>query len=312
MVKTKKKATIGRKGEMIFQACLLAWPILQFCVFYIGVNANSFAMAFGPDVNVNYGGFFGKYKYVFNEMWPSIKQAMGMSVLFYVISTAISVPLALLFAYYIYKKCWGSMFFRLFLFLPSILSGMVMVTLFHQFVDFALPAMVADIVGKEYSEVGSIVKWKETSSYIWVLAFHIWIGFGTTTLIYSNKMSEISPEMVEAAALDGATNMQEFWYIILPFTYPTLSVFLVTGLATIFTNQYHLYSFYSSSITSGLKSGTIGYYIYNGVQGPASAQNWESPSFERYAAVSLFVTAIIIPVALTARWAVDKFGPSED
>lgn len=312
MVKTKKKSSIGRRGEMIFQACLLAWPILQFCVFYIGVNANSFAMAFGPDANVNYSGFFGNFKYVFNEMWPDIVQSMGMSVLFYVITTAISVPLALLFAYYIYKKCWGSTFFRLFLFLPSILSSMVMVTLFHKFVDSGLIAMVADIVGKEYSEVGAIVDWKSTSSYTWVIFFYLWIGFGTTTLIYSNKMSEISPEMVEAAALDGATNIQEFWYIVLPFTYPTLSVFLVTGLATIFTNQYNLFSFYGSGITSGLKSGTLGYYIYNGVQDPASAQNWDSPNFDRYAAVSLIATAIIIPVALTARWAVDKFGPSED
>ena len=39
----KKK---GNKGDLLFYSLLMIWPLLQFAVFYIYVNFNSFLMAF--------------------------------------------------------------------------------------------------------------------------------------------------------------------------------------------------------------------------------------------------------------------------
>ena len=34
------------KGKILFYACIVALPLLQFAIFYIGVNINSFVLAF--------------------------------------------------------------------------------------------------------------------------------------------------------------------------------------------------------------------------------------------------------------------------
>ena len=149
----------------------------------------------------------------------------------------------------------------------------------------------------------------DRSSYVAVLFFHIWTNFGTTTLIYSNKMGELSPETIEAAQLDGATYAQELWYIVLPFAFPTVSVFLVTGFATLFTNQYNLFSFYGGTIP--FDSGTMGYYMYALVQDYASNGNYQHIDYNRAAAVGILATLVIVPTTMTLRWALEKYGPQE-
>ena len=41
-----KKMTKSRWKDLLFYTIILAWPITQFCVFYVGVNINSVLMAF--------------------------------------------------------------------------------------------------------------------------------------------------------------------------------------------------------------------------------------------------------------------------
>lgn len=306
MVRTEKKMTAGRRGDLIFHLALLAWPLLQFFVFYIIVNLNSFKLAFE---HVGGGFTMDNFKYVFSDvMFPEVLKAIGTSFKFYLITTVISVPLGLLFAYYIFKKAVGGKLFRFFLFLPSIVSSMVMVVLFSEFLGTAGADVLLDWFGIDVKDQ-ALFNALDSSSYVAVLFFYIWTNFGTTTLIYSNKMGELPPETLEAAQLDGANSWQEFTHIVIPFAFPTVSVFLVTGLATIFTNQYNLFSFYGGSIA--FDAGTMGYYLFNLVQDYASRNIWTSEWFNRAAALSILITIIVVPVTLTVRWALDKYGPND-
>lgn len=307
MKKSAKKFFQRNKDDLIFHSLLLIWPVLQFCVFWIGVNFNSVVMAFK-----NHAGefTFDNFKFVFsNNMLPEVLNSLKTSVLFYVVTTVISVPLALLFAYYIFKKFWGSKLFRFFLFLPSVVSSIVLVVIFNKFIDTALWDILRDWFGIPPGEQ-SLINGTEYSSYIVIIAFYIWVNFGTTTLIYSNKMSEISTEVSEAAKLDGATSIKEFLHVVLPCSFSTVSVFLVTGFATIFINQYNLFSFYGPSI--GFDTGAFGYYLFSGIQDVTSKGQWDSVLFNRYAALSIIATAIVIPLTFCMRKLLDTYGPSED
>ena len=307
MATSKIRQTIGKKGDAIFQFLLLLWPILQYIIFYIFVNLNSFKLAFTTNIDQSFTT--EHFEHIFSQsVFAEIMQSVGTSLLFYAITTFVSVPLALFFAYYIYKKAWGSKLFRLFLFLPSIVSSMVMVVLFTFFMEKSCPMMLENLFGIDL-QGKPIINWWDRSSYTWVILFYLWTNFGTTTLIYSNKMAELSPETVEAAQLDGVNQLQEFFYIVLPFTFPTLSVFLVTGLATIFANQYNIFSFYGGMV--GFDTGSVGYYIFNMVQGYNEETIGSAVAFNRASALSLLITAIVIPVTLTARWALEKYGPQE-
>lgn len=300
MAETKMKMTKDRKGDLIFHLALLVWPLLQFVVFYVVVNLNSFKLAFEKPVG---GEWIDNFKFIFSDsMFPQVIKAVLTSLEFYVITTVISIPLGLLFAYYIFKKAVGGKLFRFFLFLPSIISSMVMVVLFQNFLSLGMQDIM-NTTGKVYFDVTS------RSSYVPILFFFIWTNFGTTTLIYSNKMGELPPETLEAAQLDGANSIQEFIYVVLPFAFPTVSVFVVTGLATIFSNQYNLFSFFGGTIA--FDSGTMGYYLFNLVQDFASNGIFDVVAYNRASALSLLITVIVIPIALTARWALEKFGPQD-
>lgn len=306
--KVKKSKNISRRGDLLFHSLLLVWPVLQFCVFYIGVNFNSFRLAFegmnGKPTFEWFANLFDPAQYYFDI----ISTAFLRSLKYYATSTVISVPLALLFAFYIYKKHFGSKFFRLLLFLPSILSSMVMVVLFNRFVNGALIAVIQDI-NPSFTKISLFSGAEGYDAY--VIFFNILIGFGTTVLIYSNSMGEISPEVTEAAHLDGANTLQEIFHIVLPSIYSNISVFIVTGLATIFVNQYNLFSFFKDGVTNG---GTLGYYIYLNVS--SVAQDIADPSnalvYHQFSALGLVLTAITIPITFLVRYLLRRFGPSTD
>lgn len=52
------------------------------------------------------------------------------------------MPLQVMSSYFVYKKIPLSGFFKVFLYLPSLISSIVMTIMFKYFVDGALPAML--------------------------------------------------------------------------------------------------------------------------------------------------------------------------
>ncbi len=307
-ISRKKKTSRTKREDLLFQLILLAWPVLQFSVFYIYVNINSFRLAFNFGENLN-GGFFYYFETLFgNDGFINLLKAAGISVALYLGTAVIAIPLALFFAYYISRKYFGHKFFKFFLFLPSIISAMVMSIIFLNFCNWAIPEMLSEIGVLMFE---SITSKYSASSYITLAAFYIFINLGTTTMIYSNRMSELPGELYEAAALEGVKPFQEFWYIVLPFTYPTLTTFIVTGVATIFTNQYNLFTFYSSDLAN-MGPGTIGYIIYNNVQSSATNGDYSSFNFHQMAALGIVCTVIIIPIVFGLKYLLEHKGPSED
>ena len=305
----KSKKGFGLKGnrkDLIFYVALMAWPVLQFVICYIWVNASSFIMAF-QNINVATGvtsWTLDNFGNILREIsWSNFWTMALNSVLAWLLTLVVSIPLGLLFSYYIYKKMPGSIFFRAVLFLPSIISAIVMVTIFRYFVSSAMPSFINDLFGKEIPNLLD----PATGYAFWTVMFYtIWMGFGTSVLMYSNGMSGIDPELVDAAHIDGATGIREFWHITLPLVFPTLSVFLITSVANIFINQINLYSFYGGSAHSGIQ--TFGYYLYMAVK----RADGDYGTYPRLAAFGLILTAVAIPLTLFVRWLLEKYGPSED
>ena len=212
----KRKLLKGKHKDLIFYSLMMLFPIAQFCVFYIGVNFNSFLLSFQ-----NIDLLTGKIDWTFDNITraftlmttsKALLSALSVSVLSYFILLGIGTPLGLLFSYYIYKKLPLSGAFRVLLFLPSIISAIVMVTIFQFFVERAIPAFASQLFGIKMKGLLENV----STRFATIIFYNIWVGFGTSVLMYSNGMSGISNEVVESAHLDGATGFKEFWHITLP------------------------------------------------------------------------------------------------
>ncbi len=310
-MRRKHNRSTERKKDLGFQLILLAWPVLQFLIFYVYVNLNSFLLAFnyGSNANPN-GGFFYYFQQVFSFSNGTniYLQSMLISLILYLCSSVISIPLALLFAFYISRRFAGSKFFRFILFLPSILSATVMIILFKYFNNLEILYFAQEHLPSD--RVVNILSASEVKTYITIVLFDAFINFGTTTLIYSNKMSEIPNEIFEAAQLDGVTHAREFFSISLPLTFPTLSTFIVTGLASMFVNQYSLFTFYGSNLNN-LSPGPAGYVIYNNVQQYAVQGNYDAPAFHQMAAFGIICTFVTIPLVFGVKHLLEKLGPKE-
>lgn len=289
--------------KVLFFACLVAWPIAQFAVFYLGVNLNSILMSFkvysedGTSVTFGLGNFIR----IFTEedMFVILKSTAKTSFAAYAVGL-LHIPIGLFFAYYISKKMPVSGFFRVILFLPQIIPAIVLVSIYVYFLENALPALVnsTDMTSLFFND-----KWS-----FWVVMFYsvIITGFGTSVLMYSNSMANIPPEIIESGRIDGATGLREFRHIILPHVFPTLSVFLVTGIASIFINQINLYSIYGTGAPVDLQ--TFGYYMYR-----MSSRTSNGPmQYAQLSAFGLLLSCVAIPLTFIVRGLVNKFGPSED
>ena len=204
----KKNLNSSRKnrGKNIFYWTMLAFPLLQFAIFYIGVNLNSFALAFQEfdlyDDGLKFVGFdqlFMNFKAVFLEFQEAdyLLKAFGNSILAYLIGLFVGLTLALLFSYYLYKKFFMSKFFKVILFLPFIISSIILVIIYKYFVENAIPAFVLQLTGLEIEGLLSNPK----TEFVTVLFFSIWTGFGIQTLIYGSAMSDISNDIVDAAKI---------------------------------------------------------------------------------------------------------------
>ena len=196
-----------------------------------------------------------------------------------------------------YKKIPAHGIFRVVLFLPQIISSLVISLMFRYFVEEAMPELLD----------GMNLLLNKKTGFGTMIFYGIWASFGTQILIYTNAFSKISPELVEYGKLEGMNLWQEFIHVSLPAIFPTITIFLVAGVAGIFVNQASLFNFYGTGAKTHLK--TLGYIFF------VQVLKSESAAYALYpyaSAAGLIFTLVATPITLLLKWALEKFGPRED
>ncbi len=283
--KRKKKIS---KGDVIFCISLLLLPTLQFIIFYIGTNFNSFALAFkrydlGDFVYDGWTNFAKVFSDIVSN--PEVISAIKNSFIVYFVGLIVSMPLSILFSYYIFKNFFGSKVFKILLFLPSILSALMLCVLYRYFVDQALPEIMLKLFGVKMLGLFANMD----TEYVALMIAQILFNFGTSMLLYLGAMSDINVSVLEASKIDGANNWQQFVNIILPMITPTMKTFFICGLAGLFTNQFNLFNFYG--LGANTEYETIGYYFYK-------LTLMGESNYPYVAAFGLVISLILIPITL--------------
>lgn len=302
-----RKNRSGKIKKTLFFICLVILPLTQFALMYVGVNINSIIMSFrkfDPLANEWSWNGLNNFKQVFNDLQylPELTHGLRNSIKAFLIPFIIGVSLNLLFSYYIYRRRFGYKFFRVMLFMPSIVMAVIMATILKYYADRFVPEVLNTLF--DTSMTGFLSN-KETI-FPTLLIFSCYCGFGVPTLMYVGAMDAISPSVLESARIDGAGEMRTFFSIVLPQIIPTISVFVTTAVAAIFTNQLNLYSFYASSLPYQDIS-VIGYYLYRGV-----AQATSYAEYPTLAALGLLCTAVTAPVVLLIRRFMERMNPLND
>ena len=307
--KTDKLASRER-SRIIFYISLLVLPLLQFTIFYIYVNINTIKMTFW-NYEMNPEGLGYVYKWVgFDNFISAFKLLVGKTYMIlnslwaFIFSLLISVPLSLIFSFYLYKQYPLAGLFKVVLFLPQIVSGLIFSLLFKYIVTDVYIYVADAWFGREVLGLFDNVN----TRYATVVFFNLWISFGINTLMFSGSMSGIGQEIVEAAEIDGVNIIQEFFLITLPMVYPTICSIIIIMTTGIFTNQMQLYSLFSAGAED---IGTLGYYLFLHSQLLIESDS-NFPSYSELAALGLILTLIVVPITLFLRKFLYKVGPSED
>ena len=292
------------KKDMIFYVLMMAYPVLYFLLFYVAVNINSLSLAFkNYDIDASGRHYaiwagFNNFKNIFNEYTSStlLKNALANSFIVYLVGL-LAVPLGLLFSFYIVKKALGHEFFKVMLFLPSILSSLILVIMFKYVVERLYPAIMQEYFGREVQGLLA----DPNTRFGTLLFYNIVFSFGTSVLIYSSAMDRIPDPILESARIEGVSGIQEFWYITLPLIFPTISTFLIVGVAGIFTNQFNLFSVYGAAPPSP-NMYTLGYYLF------AETAYANELSYPRLSAFGILFTAVAVPLTFGVRFLLEKFS----
>ncbi|MBO5079131.1 MAG: sugar ABC transporter permease [Oscillospiraceae bacterium] len=301
----RKKGRIGTVKDNLFVYSLIGYPLILFCIFYIGINFNSIILAFQSidGAGKHFAGF-KNFQLFWQEMTSSgnlLFYSLINSLKMYAINLVICVPLYICFSYLLFKKCLFNRVISFLVMIPSIMSGLVISLVFVNFIGSNGPITeLCRIFGINEGKWINLLH-SEEFAFGTTLFYSIWLSFSTSLLVYPTAMRGISPEVFESAQIDGVSNMfQEMRYIILPLIYPTLTTFLVTGFAAIFSNSGPLLEFYYTEAPSYVSN--MGYYFTRAVLVDATEF-----SYPKYAAGGLILTALIGPLTLLLKRFLEKF-----
>lgn len=307
------KTRTGKR--VLFYTFICALPVLQFCIFTFYINFNSIKMAFetysyrtdGADGIVKSFAGFANFARAWEFFIASGQMIKNSSILF-ATNIIITIPLALIFSFYLCKKCRFSSFFKVILYMPNIVSPMIFALLFKNMMNYAMPAIFKDMPQLLVPLTENV-----NMTYVAILFFNVWVSFGVNVLMFTGAMSGINESVIESAKLDGAKPMQEFIYISVPMIFSTLSTFIILSMTGIFTNQMNLYTFYAYEAPTTLES--MGYYLYKAAS-RADYINVDGLkgylNYPQLAALGLILTLFVAPVTFIVRKLFDKYGPSED
>lgn len=258
--KRKFHMTKKRRTALIGYSFLSLW-IIGFCVFTLYPVILSGVISLS-EMDIGLKGI--QYKFVGMRFFEYAFQGDSQftpklleSVAFIGYATPIIVIIALLLALMLKGEYKGRTIFRVIFFMPVvIMSGPIISGLLGKYsVDFteASPAL--------FTFIGSLPEvFRSPCMFVMEnLVTVLWYS-GVQILILLVAIQRISPELYEAASIDGASGWEMFWKITLPYTMPTLLVcalYTVIELANDSTNVVNTY------IASKMFDHKLGYYSYS-------------------------------------------------
>ena len=165
----------------------------------------------------NYADLFTLQSTTFAPFWQSM-EATGKFTLY---SVPLLVVIPLLVALILNQSFRGRNFFRAAFFAPYVLSVAVVGILWR----FLLDPNVG-LVNYYIGQLGlrDDIPWTTALPWGWIslVGMTVWWTLGFNAVIYLAALQDISPELYEAARVDGANAWQRFRYVTLPGLRPVL------------------------------------------------------------------------------------------
>ncbi|KIR02224.1 N-Acetyl-D-glucosamine ABC transport system, permease protein 1 [Lachnospiraceae bacterium TWA4] len=221
--KVKKKLSPRQKSELfwgwLFVIPTLAgliilniWPLIQ-TIYQSFFKTGAFGLG---------NTFVGAENYTKMFATSEVLQSLLNTFKYAIIEVPFSVVIALILAVLLNRKMVGRGAYRTIFFLPMV----------------AAPAAVAMVwrwlYNAEYGlinhVIGSKINWVSDPKIAWISLgiIGVWSVVGYNMVLFISGLQEIPGDYYEAASIDGATGIKQFFHITIPLLSPTIFFVLTT------------------------------------------------------------------------------------
>ena len=266
--------------------------LLVYGLFVLWPIARSFQMSlFHWDGPMSAPAFYGLRNYsellhdkvFWFSLWHNLLLLVG--------SLAIQLPLAAFLAILLHYPTWGRTVFRTAFFAPMIMPTVAIAILWQYIYEpgNGLLTSLIQLVKPDFE-----FAWLATPgwSLLWIFVTICWQYTGFHTVLFMAGLSGIPNDYFEAARIDGASEWQICWHIILPLLKPTAIV--SATLSIVGSLKYFDLVYMMSGGLPAESREVLATYIYR----LAFDQGQGRFGYGSSAAVLLFLTALLVVIPL--------------
>ena len=312
MISARQKNPLARRASLWQRVCqtihndwqlyvLLLPALIYFLVYHylpmygVQIAFRDFKAAFGITGSKwvgwkHFQDFFGAYYF---------QRLLSNTILLNVFGLLWGFPLPIFMAILLnqFDRRRMKKFTQTAIYVPHFISTVVMAGILYLFLSPSNGMINKLIVSTGGSPINFMLEagWFRTL----FIASDIWQHAGWNTILYIATLTSISPELYEAATIDGANKRQKIFHIDIPHLLPIATMMLILNCGSLLasnTDKALLLQTPGNMATSDI----IGVYVYE--MGLAKAQ------FSYTAAIGLFINVINFVMILSVNWVSRRLG----
>ena len=237
--------------------------------------------------------YFKKF-FDYYDFWPIVRNTLVVN--FYSLLTfPLSLLLALLLNHLPFRR-YGKLVQNI-SYMPHFISTVVLCSMVIQFLN-ARVGMINSLLGLFGVPAVNYMGKKEYyySIYVWS---GVWQDLGYSSIIYIAALSGVSPELHEAAIVDGASILRRIRHIDIPSVLPTFCILLIMRCGSLLSVGFEKALLLQNPLNMAV-SEVISTYSYN------ISLNSTSPQFSYAAAIGLFTSVINLIVLCAVNGVVGR------
>ncbi|MBQ8429363.1 MAG: sugar ABC transporter permease [Clostridia bacterium] len=298
------------RRDFLFAYLVVAFPVIQFCIFWVGVNLSSIGLAFQDSTGaftwanfkMVYQGFMDK-----DMLGINLAKSLGRSFILWIVGEGLIFPITLVTTYVLTRKILGHYVFRIIYIIPSLMGAIIWTLLIKEMVaGRGVITIVVQKMGVDlpFQARHSGLLRHEDTAFITLLLIRSIMGIVGNNAVLTGAYTRVPDELFESAELDGAGFFTEMFSIAIPCIWSTICTLLTFALCSIFTCDYNVYLFTDG--TGLYETSTIGFQLFNLTYRLSTGNG--STGYGYPAALGVVLTVMTLPIVLIGKWVLERLS----
>ena len=200
--------------------------LAAFCVGFIWPFIQALYLSFCSFITVDNAKWVGISNYVKAMADETFLYSFGYSAKFVIVATLLINVLAFLLALAMTREIKGTNVFRTVFFMPNLIGGIVLGYIWNILINCVLSKMAEPLL-----------QLNSNAGFWGIIILLCWQQIGYMMIIYIAGLQNVPPDLIEAAAIDGATPLQTLIKVKIPMVMSSITICLFLTL----TNAFKLF-----------------------------------------------------------------------